>query len=293
MWEAPGRQILDGGAVHMQHGPIDLVLKAWGDAAVVRGAIEAAWERFHTILPELAAELEDLRQPVTARNRIVPMASAVGRRMVDACLPLSGEFITPMAAVAGAVADEMAAVLHAHGVTRAYVNDGGDIALVLGAGESLTLGVMGDFSRGALPAMNGSLVVHSTDPVRGVATSGARGRSFSLGIADSVTVLAASAAAADAAATLIGNSVDLAHPDIVRVPAASLDPDSDLGHACVTRFVPPLSPCQIGEALQAGLRHAAELAAQGLIVDAALSLQGQTVVLGHKVNRLKGNGTWP
>jgi hypothetical protein len=287
MWDAPTRQVLAGGALHMQHGPIDLVLKAWGEAAAIDRALEAAWQRFGSILPALCDELPELRQPVTARNRIVPMRSPVGRRMVAACLPLSAEFITPMAAVAGAVADEMAAVLAAHGIAKAFVNNGGDIALVLEPGQSLTLGVMGDFGRGPLPAMTGSLVVRGEDAVRGVATSGARGRSFSLGIADSVTVLAANAAAADAAATLIGNAVDLDHPGIGRKPAAALEPDSDLGEALVTTAVPALLPGEIEDALRAGLARATELAQQGLIADAALSLQGRTLVLGHCVKRLE------
>jgi ApbE superfamily uncharacterized protein (UPF0280 family) len=286
MWNAPTRQMLAGGALHMQHGPIDLVLKAWGEAAAIDRALEAAWQRFGSILPALCDELPELRQPVTARNRIVPMRSPVGRRMVAACLPLSAEFITPMAAVAGAVADEMAAVLAAHGIAKAFVNNGGDIALVLEPGQSLTLGVMGDFGRGPLPAMTGSLVVRGEDAVRGVATSGARGRSFSLGIADSVTVLAANAAAADAAATLIGNAVDLDHPGIGRKPAAALEPDSDLGEALVTTAVPALLPGEIEDALRAGLARATELAQQGLIADAALSLQGRTLVLGHCVKRM-------
>ncbi len=287
MWDAPTRRMLDGGRLHLQHGPIDLVLKAWGEAAVIDRVMEAAWQRFGTILPELCAVLGDLRQPVTAKSRIVPMGSEVGRRMVAACLPLSAEFITPMAAVAGAVADEIAAVLAAHGIAKAFVNNGGDIALVLEPGQLLTLGVMGDFGRGQLPAMNGSLIVRSEDAVRGVATSGARGRSFSLGIADSVTVLAASAAAADAAATIIGNAVDLDHPGIVRSPASALDPDSDLLETMVTTAVPALLPGEIEGALRAGLARATELAQQGLIADAALSLQGRTLVLGHCVKRLE------
>lgn len=287
MWDVPTRRMLDGGRLHLQHGPIDLVLKAWGEAAAIDRAMEAAWQRFGTILPELCAELGELRQPVTAKSQIVPMRSEVGRRMVAACLPLSAEFITPMAAVAGAVADEIAAVLAAHGIAKAFVNNGGDIALVLEPGQSLTLGVMGDFGRGPQPAMNGSLIVRGEDAVRGVATSGARGRSFSLGIADSVTVLAASAAAADAAATIIGNAVDLDHPGIGRRPASALDPDSDLHEAMVTTAVPALQPGEIEDALLAGLARATELAQQGLIADAALSLQGRTLVLGHCVKRLE------
>lgn len=281
MWEAPQLQLLSNGAAHMRHGPIDLVIRAWGREAVVRAALGAGWERFQEILPELASELAALRLPVTKGSRPKQMGSPVARRMVGACLPLSDLWITPMAAVAGAVADEVAALLAAEGVEKAFVNNGGDVALVLDEGQELTLGVMGDFSRGRQAAMNAGLVVRSGDDVRGVATSGARGRSFSLGVADSVTVLAASAAEADAAATLVANAVDLDHPGIVRTPASSLDPDSDLGERLVTTAVPALTEAEIGRALRAGLARAGELQARGLIVDAALSLQGQMAVLGR------------
>ena len=81
-------------------------------------------------------------------------------------------------------------------------------------------------------------------PARGIATSGRHGRSFSLGIADAVTVLARTASQADAAATVIANAVDLpGHPAIVRCPAQDLQPDSDLGaaagHPRCRRFVGP------------------------------------------------------
>ena len=94
------------------------------------------------------------------------------------------------------------------------------------------------------------------DPVRGVATSGRHGRSFTLGIADAVTVLAADAATADAAATLLANAVDLpGHPAIDRTPAVELAPDSDLGDRLVTVGVGHLADEEIEAALAAG--HAA------------------------------------
>jgi uncharacterized protein len=76
-------------------------------------------------------------------------------------------------------------------------------------------------------------------PVRGIATSGWRGRSFSRGIADSVTVLAKTAAMADAAATVIANAVNVVHPGIVRRPACDIRDDSDWG---TSRFARPLRP---------------------------------------------------
>ena len=120
------------------------------------------------------------------------------------------------------------------------------------------------------------------DGVRGVATSGWRGRSFSLGIADAVTVLAADAASADAAATIIANAVDLPdHPGIHRIPAWDLQPDNDLGPRLVTRAVPPLSPAEAAAALAPGLAEAARLRQNGAILGAALHCAGATRVAAH------------
>jgi uncharacterized protein len=277
LWEKPSRQTLLNGATHMQHGPIDLVLNAWGAPDEVSAAVEAAWARMQSILPELAGELPELRKPAGQGKP----ATLVGRRMSDACALFWPAFLTPMAAVAGAVADELIATMTAAAdIDRAYVNDGGDIALHLKPGQALKLGVFGDYARnGPVPVLSGTVEIRAEHPVRGVATSGARGRSFSLGIADSVTVLARTAASADAAASLIANAVDADHPGIVRRPAVALDPDSDLGERMVTLNVPPLADSEIDHALRQGLAVAAGFREQGLISDAALSLHGRTMTL--------------
>jgi ApbE superfamily uncharacterized protein (UPF0280 family) len=277
MWEPPSRQSLEGERLHFQHGPIDIVLKAWGAEAEVAAAYHAAWQRFPAILPELADELAELRLPMSAKPFVT---SPVALRMLSACGAYPDCFVTPMAAVAGAVADELLAVmLRAAKLDRAFVNDGGDIAVHLADGQRIDLGVIGDFSRGSEPAGCALLSLQSGSPVRGIATSGVRGRSFSLGIADSVTALARTAAQADVAATLIANGVNLQHRGIVRVPASDLDPDSDLGDRLVTRAVPALTKAQIETALGRGLDLARRFRQRGLIVDAALTLQGTTALL--------------
>jgi ApbE superfamily uncharacterized protein (UPF0280 family) len=269
---------LSNDRLRLSHGPIDVVLKAFGGRPNVARAYRAAAARFPKILPELCAELPRLRSAIGAAER---PESPVGRRMFSACLPLAEDFVTPMAAVAGAVADELLAeMLAAAPLDKAYVNDGGDIAVHCFAGQSLDIAIAGDFSRDDVPRRSGTIGIRHSDGVGGIATSGARGRSFSLGIADSVTVLASNAAAADAAATLIANSVDLPHPGIVRCPAEDLDPDSDLGGRLVTVGVPRLAASDIAAALAAGLQRAEDYRRRGLIIDAALSLQGETVVLG-------------
>jgi len=188
-----------------------------------------------------------------------------------------------MAAVAGAVAEEILAAMVAAGeLSRAYVNDGGDIALLLSAGEKFVVGMVAQPDRHSLlGTLLSTTTVHSPDPVRGIATSGWRGRSFSLGIADAVTVLADRAAAADAAATIIANAVDLPHhPAVVRIPARELAPDSDLGDRLVTQAVGELTLNEVNRALQAGARTAELLLRMGLIRSAALSLQGEMRIVG-------------
>jgi ApbE superfamily uncharacterized protein (UPF0280 family) len=203
--------------------------------------------------------------------------------MLAAVMPYASQhFITPMAAVAGAVAEEiLAAMVSAADLSRAYVNDGGDIALHLTADENFVVGMVELPDR---PSLAGTTTLTSTDPVRGIATSGWRGRSFSLGIADAVTVLADRAAAADAAATIIANAVDLPrHPAIIRVPACELAPDSDLGRRLVTQAVANLTSAEVDEALASGIRMAELLLRLGLIRSVALNLQGETRVVGAMV----------
>jgi ApbE superfamily uncharacterized protein (UPF0280 family) len=266
-------QALKGDRLHLQHGPIDVVLKAFGGAEAVAKAEAAAATLFPSILPRLVEELPILRQPVG------PLVSGpVARRMRAAALPFSDRFVTPMAAVAGSVADELlAAMLGAAELERIYVNDGGDIAIFLAPGQSIDIGMAGDFSTGPVPRLDGAITLRAEDGVGGVATSGAQGRSFSLGIADSVTVLAKDAATADVAATLIANAVDCDHPAIVRKPATALDPDSDLGDRLVTVTVGALPQDLIDAALASGLAAATAYRQRGLIIAAALTLQGRTV----------------
>lgn len=260
----------DGSRLHLQHGPIDLIVEAWGEPADVADAYRRAWERFQPLLDELVAELPGLRRPLGPS--VDAFSGSVARRMAAAVWPFGDLFVTPMAAVAGAVADEICAVMADGGdLRKAYVNDGGDIALFLSPGASFDVGVVAVPDR---PALLGKATVRSDDTTRGVATSGRHGRSFSLGIADSVTVLAADSARADAAATLIANAVDLpGHPAIRRAPASELDPDSDLGERMVTVEVGALGPDEVARAIERGVDEAERMRDDGLIVAAVLCLE--------------------
>ena len=264
-----------GARLHLQHGPIDLIIDASGSPAGIAAAYRRAWERFQTMLDEMVAELPCLRRPLVGGDEPIGL---VARRMMHAVAPFRDVFITPMAAVAGAVADEICEVMVRPELGRVLVNNGGDIAFYLGPGERFDVGVV---PVPHLPRLVGKVTIFSGDGVAGVATSGRHGRSFSLGIADSVTVFAADAAAADAAATLIANAVDLpGNPAIYRTPACALDPESDLGDRLVTVDVETLCDGDVENALASGVAAAEAMRRLGLIRAAVLWLQGRFRAVG-------------
>ena len=277
---AAQRARLPDGRWHFQHGPIDIIVGATGDGAALEAAHELAWQRFQLILSELVAELPALRCRVRGP---CPVAGVTARRMWSACYPYQSSFITPMAAVAGAVAQELLPAYQGAGIQRAWVNNGGDIALHLAPGHSLRVGLYANLERFDVEqlknglSLDGQIDIHSTSPVRGVATSGWRGRSFSLGIADSVTVLARTAAQADAAATVIANAVNINDACIIRRPANDMKDNSDLGDLLVTVDVPLLRVEQADAALAAGLARALELRSRGLISSAFLVCQNRVM----------------
>jgi ApbE superfamily uncharacterized protein (UPF0280 family) len=282
------RMLSDGRRLHMQDGPIDLIIEAFGKNSEIENAYRAASNRFVSVLDELCEELTALRQPW---HHDLTVRGEIARRMVRAVAPHGrNTFITPMAAVAGSVAEEILESMTANSqLSKAYVNDGGDIALYLASGEEFCVGMV---ERPDRPSLFGTLRIQADDPVRGIATSGWRGRSFSLGIADAVTVLARSAADADAAATIIANAVDLPGSEkIGRMPARELAPDSDLGDRLVTQSVAQLSHEEIQQALEAGASVAARLQAEHLIVAAALRLQGETRIVGARTESVLEEST--
>ncbi|MEO1192827.1 MAG: UPF0280 family protein [Pseudomonadota bacterium] len=258
--------LLPGGRrLHLHHGPIDLIVEAFGAQDQIAEAYALAGQRFDGLLEELVAELPALRSPVSPRQAL-PKGSVANAMSLAARKHLPS-FVTPMAAVAGAVADAVvAAMTQGPQLERAYVNNGGDCAFYLAEGTSMTAAIAG---------LRSQVVISASSPVRGLATSGWRGRSWSLGIADSVTVLAATAAQADVAATMLANAVDLpGHPAIQRLPANQVEVGSELEERLVTIQVGKLTSAEITEALANGEALARALIDRGEIEGAVLALSG-------------------
>jgi ApbE superfamily uncharacterized protein (UPF0280 family) len=176
----------------------------------------------------------------------------VAQAMLGAVRAVSEETLTPMAAVAGAIADAVRARLSLHEPDYLSVNNGGDISVP----HTLTIDNLSHF---------------------GLATSGFGGRSFTLGLADMVSVVAPTGALADAAATLICNHTRIDSLDVTRRPAREIDPLTDIPDELVTVRIGRLSGGEITEALAAGKRAAGRLKSQGIILDAVIVLRDKMV----------------
>ena len=257
--------------LYLQHGPISLIVEAVAEATSDTDEVTLAYRQatnaFKTVLEQLSSELTLLRKPVSSER---PTGS-IARSMHRTAMRYEDRFVTPMVAVTGAVADHiLTCAVEGRELLRASVNNGGDIALYAGHNSCYEIGICAHMETGQLA---GSIKITSNDRVRGIATSGWRGRSFSFGIADAVTVLATDAVTADAAATIIANEVTVDSSGCIRrVPASELLPDSDLGERLVTVAVDNLPMNLVHRALQRGTRYADQLVRDGLIISAFLCL---------------------
>ncbi|MEX0345888.1 MAG: UPF0280 family protein [Rhizobiaceae bacterium] len=269
----------DGRKLSLRHGPIDLLISADGEPSEVQAAYRQAVNAFDQVLPELVSELQLLRRPVSPA--VPEPVGNIARAMHCAALAHCDRFVTSMVAVAGAVADNLlSALVEGRALQRAFVNNGGDIALYLRPGQAFDIGICSNPVTGE---MAGTATVEEADRISGIATSGWRGRSHSLGVADAVTVLSRDAATADAAATIISNEVNIENsPHVVRERARDLSPDSDLGERLVTVDVGDLSPPEITQALDCGERLAARLLQRGNIASAFICLAGDIRIVGGK-----------
>lgn len=258
---------IDEESVLAECGPMRLVIRAWNKKqSQIKLARRAAEEailsleriaRYKTVLSRPIAEIKELPEDELALEMIASVR-AVG-----------DEDLTPMAAVAGTISDAVANWLFEREATKVIVDNGGDIAVRIAAGESVTVGVRPRVDSGHISHV---IKLASGRSAWGVATSGLGGRSLTRGIASAVTVLANNASVADAAATAVANACFVEDKGIVQVPAEKIDPNSDLAGIHVTAEVGPLSSESICAAL-GNARHKAEyIVSADLIVGAFIAL---------------------
>ncbi|MEP3246546.1 MAG: UPF0280 family protein [Sneathiella sp.] len=281
--EATARLMEDGRRLHLQHGPIDIVAEAFGAADEIEAAYNQGWAAFQSILGTLVQDLGILRRPVMIDEE--PVLNGISADMWLSARPFADrQFVTPMAAVAGAVADHVkAAMIDGRSLTKLYVNNGGDISLHLKANAVFSGAIVENQD---MPALDNIFEIRSKDDIGGVATSGWRGRSLSPGMADAVTVLAKTAAIADVAATLIAGAVVVKSAAVTQEKAIDLRDDTDLGDMLVTTAVGTLTAAEKHEALEKGFQLARSFEQEGWIKSAYMALQGEAKSLAPEKEQL-------
>ncbi len=271
-------QVIRPELVLVDWGPMTLSISAWaGGKPRPVIAAQAAREALRSL-----AVLSDFQGYMRRRvgelpeERPLPVVVA---RAAEACRKVDPA-LTPLAAVAGAAADQVADAALALGADKVVVNNGGDLAVRLGPGQELVVGLKPTKDDDQEPAsLLGRLRLDQSSCVGGVASSGWRGRSLSSGVADLATAWARSAALADAAATALGNATQVASTAVNQRIANDLDPDCGLGSQAMTTGVGELSAEERGQALAGARRVARGLRSAGLLQGCLIVVQGDALLL--------------
>lgn len=258
------------GKFFVEYGPISMVIEASTRGSPMSAAALAGAEAAMRQLDVLSASIDRARVLASLAN-IDPANPAVLNSMIEVTRSTGEPDITPMAAVAGAIADRVLEAVAGRGATRIIVNNGGDIAFRLEPGTSLRAGVVTDLASGKITHY---LDIREDCGLGGIATSGFGGRSFTKGIASAVVALAGTAALADACATMLANAVDADHPEIVRAPAEHLDPLTDIRGQMITAYVGKIDLATVQRALLSGQKKFFEYRDMGLLFGTVIALKG-------------------
>ena len=261
---APGKLLVD-------YGPISMVIEAYRNGEPFDEAIQAGGQTAVLKLQELTRVLEIAKTPVPLLGYQKDYPTVLNR-MIDAVKSTGEPDVTPMAAVAGTIADEVLYTLINNGATRAVVNNGGDIAIRVGSGKPIRVGVITDLLVGQVSHY---IELNDQHRVGGIATSGMGGRSFTRGIASAVVAIAETAAQADACATMLANAINADHPEIIRTRAELIDPQTDIKGQQVTVRVGELDDNTIKHALQAGQHKFFQYKERGLLLGVIMAAKGQ------------------
>lgn len=273
-------QSLDGGRILAECGPMRLVIEAWvGRVPQRQLCIQGAKEAF-LLLERIARQ----RRLLSRRYREVPddLDDFLAVKMIRSAVAVD-EDLTPMAAVAGTIADGVAGFLYRRGMTRVIVNNGGDIAIRTGPGESVNVGIRPDLTHSTITDV---IALGDERSSWGVATSGLEGRSLTRGVASAVTIVAGSASMADAAATSVANASYVADESVVQKPAEELDPGTDIPGIPVTVKAGPFTEAKKDLALSGAVNKAAALIERQLIYGAYIVVDGKAGMTDFVRHRL-------
>ena len=273
--------MLAGGAVMIECGPMRLVIDARvGKVAQPQQALRAADEAVRflegvaTARPFLGRDYRGFTPQITD-----PLAL----KMVASIQAVGDEDLTPMAAVAGTIADAVADFLFERGMTRVLVDNGGDVAIRCCDGDPVAVGIRPNVESERIAQV---MVLGPERTAWGIATSGLGGRSLTRGVLEAATVIAVDASMADAAATAIANASHVEDAAVVSKPAEAIDPHTDIGGLEVTVRVGPLTEGTKRQAVDQAMRRAEQLTDNRLILGAFVACQGLTAMTRFIAERL-------
>ncbi len=273
--------LLQGGVVLVECGPMRLVIEARiGQVAQTQQAMQAA-EQAVRFLEGVAQARPFLGRGY--RELISRVTDPRAFKMIASVQAVGDDDLTPMAAVAGTMADAVADFLFNRGMTRVLVDNGGDVAIRSCDGEPVSVGIR--------PRVDKATIAHVVvlEPERtswGVATSGLGGRSLTRGVLDAATIVAADASLADAAATAVANAGCTADDAVIRKPAEALDPHTDIAGLDVTLRVGELAEESKRRAVDQALYRAEQLVADRVILGAFVACQGLSAMTSFIAERL-------
>lgn len=268
-------RILEDGRVFFDYGPASMVVTARRGDEELSALAAAAFPFLRDSLAEIAEALPILRQFPEGMD--YSELTGLPRVMAESVVAAGEPTLTPMAAVAGTVADAVADWLFARGADLVAVNNGGDVALRLGEGRSIRMGI--------LPDLNGRVTnvveIRAEDGIGGVCTSGLGGRSLTRGVAGGVTVFSRRCALADACATHIANCSYIESPRVHTCLAGDIEPESDIASLRIVTAVEPLLPEERKRALAQVRQEAARQAERGNLVRVFADIQGERLAFAH------------
>lgn len=262
-----------------ENGPMRMVIQAWRHGKPDHGVAMAAAEFAFACLGQVAKYRthlihRDTQPPCCLNEKEAPVPFA----MVQSVLAFDEPDLTPMAAVAGTMADAVADWLFQRGMTRVIVDNGGDISIRLSGTETVRVGIRTDVKSSLISHV---MTLDARRPSWGVNTSGLGGRSLTRGIASAVTVISETSSLADAAATAIANACFSADEGILQVPARLLDPGTDIPDIPVTVRLAELKPETYARALSAALDRAEYYVDKKLMVGALIATGGKEIWTRH------------
>jgi len=265
-------QALDDGTVIVSHGPMLMSIFVSREGKPDRNLAKEGAQKALDVLGALAKFRSAITQNIQEISSIESFPHVV-QKMVLTSRRFEDPTVTPLIAVAGAGADEVAdSIFNTGRADKVVVNNGGDIAVRLRDGDVVRAGIKSDLTGQSVSHL---IIATHASRIGGVATSGFGGRSFTRGIANAAVAIANDATSADVAATLIGNATDVESPSVIKVQAKELYEATDIPDLSVTKAIGHLEKSQIEEALGRGMEKARAFQERGLILGAFLAVKDQ------------------